>query len=131
MLKRAGLAVLAVFVIGSLLDFVLHGILLRSTYEATANLWRPMKEMNLPLIYVVMLVFAACFVAIYTFLVDKKSLWSGIRLGFFFGLTTGVSMGFGSYSYMPIPMTLAVSWFLGSVIEITIAGAIVGAIMRD
>ncbi|CAK0773334.1 conserved membrane hypothetical protein [Gammaproteobacteria bacterium] len=131
MSKRAGLAILAVFVIGSLLDFVLHGILLRSTYEATAYLWRPMKDMNLPLIYAVMLVFSVCFVAIYGLLVDNKSVWSGIKLGFLFGLTTGVSMGFGSYSYMPIPLTLAVSWCVGSLVEITIAGAIVGAIMRD
>jgi len=131
MLKRASLAILAVFILGSLMDFVLHGILLRSTYEATAHLWRPIKEMNLPLIYAVMLVFSVCFVSLYGLLVDKKSLWAGVKLGFIFGLTTGVSMGFGSYSYMPIPMELAVSWFLGCLIEITILGGVVGAIMRD
>jgi hypothetical protein len=40
-------------------------------------------------------------------------------------------MGFGSYSYMPIPLTLAWSWFFGSWIEAITAGAIVGAIMKS
>jgi hypothetical protein len=121
----------AVFIAWSILDFILHGLLLRSTYEATANLWRPMDQMNMPLMYFVTLVFTVCFVLIYGLLVGQKSLMSGIRFGALFGLATGISMGFGSYCYMPIPLTLAWSWFLGSWIEAITAGAIVGAIMKS
>ena len=78
----------------------------------------------------VTLVVAACFVTIYGRLIEKKSLASGIRYGAIFGLATGASMGFGSYSYMPIPLTLACSWFIGSWIEAIVAGAIVGAIVK-
>jgi len=39
--KRAILAVVGVFIAWSMLDFLIHGLLLQSTYEATANLWRP------------------------------------------------------------------------------------------
>jgi len=129
--KRTIWAVVAVFIAWSILDFILHGLLLRSTYEATANLWRPMDQMNMPLMYFVTLVFSVCFVLIYGLLVGQKSLATGIRFGALFGLATGVSMGFGSYSYMPIPLTLAWSWFFGSWIEAITAGAIVGAIMKS
>jgi uncharacterized protein with PQ loop repeat len=129
--KKLILAVVAVFIAWSILDFILHGLLLRSAYEATANLWRPMDQMNMPLIYFVTLVFTLCFVLIYGLLVGQKSLASGIRFGALFGLATGISMGFGSYSYMPIPLTLAWSWFLGSWIEAIVAGAIVGAIVKS
>jgi hypothetical protein len=131
MLKRTIWAVVAVFMAWSILDFILHGLLLRSTYEATANLWRPMDQMNMPLMYFVTLVFTVCFVLIYGLLVGQKSLASGIRFGALFGLATGISMGFGSYSYMPIPLTLAWSWFFGSWIEAITAGAIIGAIMKS
>ena len=131
MTKRTIWAVVAVFMAWSILDFILHGLLLRSTYEATANLWRPMDQMNMPLIYFVTLVFTVCFVLIYGLLVGQKSLASGIRFGALFGLATGISMGFGSYSYMPIPLALAWSWFFGSWIEAITAGAIVGAIMKS
>lgn len=131
MLKRIILAVVAVFVAWAVMDFILHGLLLRSTYEATANLWRPMDQMNEPLMYFVSLVFTVCFVLIYGLLVGQKSLVSGIKFGALFGLATGISMGFGSYSYMPIPLTLAWSWFLGSWIKAIAAGAITGAIVKS
>jgi uncharacterized protein with PQ loop repeat len=131
MAKRTIWAIVTVFIAWSILDFILHGLLLRSTYEATASLWRPMGEMNIPLMYFVTLVFTVCFVLIYGLLVGQKSLASGICFGALFGLATGISMGFGSYSYMPIPLALAWSWFFGSLIESITAGAIVGAIMKS
>lgn len=131
MIKRIIWSVAAVFIVLSILDFILHGLLLRSTYEATASLWRPMDQFKIPLMYLVTLIFTVCFVLIYGLLVGQKSLASGIRFGAFFGLATGISMGFGSYCYMPIPLTLAWSWFFGSWIEAIISGAIVGAIMKS
>jgi hypothetical protein len=130
MAKRTILTVGLVFITWSVLDFILHGWLLRSTYEATANLWRPMNQMNMPLMYSVTLIFTACFVLIYRLLVGKKSLMSGIQFGALFGLGTGISMGFGSFSFMPIPLTLAWTWFLGTWIEAIVAGAIVGALIK-
>ena len=87
--------------------------------------------MKMPLMYFVTLVFTACFVLIYGLLVERKSLVSGIQFGALFGLATGISMGFGSFSYMPIPLTLAWTWFFGSWIEAIAAGAIVGAIVKS
>jgi hypothetical protein len=130
MAKRTILTVGLVFIAWSVLDFILHGWLLRSTYEATVNLWRPMNQMNMPLMYSVTLIFTACFVLIYRLLVGKKSLMSGIQFGALFGLGTGISMGFGSFSFMPIPLTLAWTWFLGTWIEAIVAGAIVGALIK-
>lgn len=130
MLKRTVLAVVAVFVAWSILDFILHGVLLQPTYMATASLWRPMEEMNMPLMYFVTLVVSTSFVLIYGLLVGQKSLVAGIEFGVLFGLASGISMGFGSYSYMPIPLMLAWSWFFGSLIQAIAAGAIVGAIIK-
>ncbi len=131
MAKRTILAIVAVFIAWTLLDFIIHGMLLKSTYEATADLWRPMNEMSMPLMYFVTLVFTGCFVLIYGLLIEQKSLASGIKFGILFGLATGISMGFGSYTYMPIPLTLAWGWFIGTWFEAIAAGAIVGAIIKS
>ena len=131
MAKRMILAVVLVFIAWSVLDFILHGLLLRSTYEATANLWRPMDQMNMSIMYLVTFVFSACFVLIYGLLIEGQSLISGIQFGALLGLGTGISMGFGSYSFMPIPLSLAWSWFLGSWVEAVAAGAIAGAIVKS
>lgn len=129
MLKQLIWAVIAVFVSWSLLDFLIHGIFLKSSYQATANLWRPEEEMNMPLMSMVTLIFSICFVSIYKFLINPKSLATGIKYGLIFGLATAISMGFGSYCYMPISLSLAFSWFAASLVEITIAGVLVGLII--
>ena len=38
-------------------------------------------------------------------------------------------MGYGSYSYMPISQSLALSWFLGTVVEFVAGGLLVGWIL--
>ncbi len=131
MAKRTILAVVVVFIVWAIFDFFLHGLLLRSTYEATASLWRPMDQMNRPLMYFVSFAFTVCFVLIYGLLVKQKSLVAGVQFGALFGLAIGITVRFGSYSYMPIPLTLAWSWFLGSWIKTIIGGAIVGAIIKS
>src|SRR5215510_1236238 len=130
MAKRIIWSVLAIFIAWSALDFILHRLLLQSTYEASSNLSRPMDQLNIPLIYFVMSVLILCFVLIYWHLVERKSLASGIRFGTLFGLAISVSAGFGTYIHMPIPLTLAWSWFLGGWLKMIAAGAIVGALIK-
>ena len=128
MSKRILLAILAVFVAWSVLDFIIHGVMLQSTYEATAHLWRPMGEMKMGLMYLVTVAYAACFVGIYASLVQPKSLAMGLKYGLLFGLGTGISMGYGTYSVMPVPHHLALVWLVGVLIE-TVAGGILAALI--
>jgi hypothetical protein len=131
MSKRPLIAVVVIFIAWSVLDFVIHGLLLQETYAATASLWRPMEEMNMTLMYIVTLAYTVCFVAIYDVLVSEKSIATGIKYGALFGLAAGISMGFGSYTFMPIPWSLALSWFAGTLVEAIVAGALVGAIIKQ
>jgi len=130
MMKRLLMATVAIFITWSVMDFVIHGILLKPTYDATASLWRPMEEMNMPLMYLVILIFTACFVMIYQ-MIERKSLATGIKYGLLFGIASGVSMGLGSYSYLPIPMSLAWGWLGGMLVELLVAGVIVGLLVKS
>jgi hypothetical protein len=130
MTKRFVLAVLAVFVAWSVLDFVIHGLILPATYEATAALWRPREEMRMGLMSVVVLISSIAFVAIYAWLVGEKTSKNGLLYGLLFGIAVGVGVGYGSYAVMPIPYRLALTWFLGSVVEGAAAGLLVGAIVK-
>lgn len=129
-MKRILMATVAIFIAWSVMDFVIHGILLKPTYDATASMWRPMEEMNMPLMYLVTLVIAVCFVLIYQ-MIERKSLATGIKYGLLFGIAFGVSMGLGSYSYLPIPMSLAWGWLGGTLVELLVAGVIVGMLVKS
>jgi len=50
-MRRVLVAVIATFVVWSVIDFVIHGVILRSSYAATASLWRPMSEMKTSVLY--------------------------------------------------------------------------------
>jgi len=131
MAKRASLAVVAVFICWAVVDFVIHGILLQSSYVDTANLWRPMEEMKMGLTYSVTFLSCLVFVLVYVLFFGKKGLGVGLAYGGLFGFSAGISMGYGTYSVQPIPYMMAFTWFVGSVVEGLLAGLIVGAIIRE
>ncbi len=130
MLKKYLLSVVLVFVLWSVLEFVIHGIILSQAYQATASLWRPMAEMKVGLMHLSSFIAAAAFVGVYALLVTDKSIKTGILYGVLMGLFSGVPMAMGSYSYMPITGYIAVVWFFGSVILMTLAGLCVGMILK-
>ncbi len=129
-MKRIALAVLAVFVTWSVLDFVIHGLILGSAYAATPALWRPMDEMKTGLMYFTVLVAAASLVVIYARFIADKGIKTAVLYGLVLGIGYGISMGYGSYSVMPIPYTMAFVWFLGTVVEMTAGGLVAGLIVK-
>jgi len=131
MLKKTVLSVIAVFVAWSVLDFLIHGVILKSAYEATANLWRPMNEMKMNVMHVAVFIASFSFAWIYGRMISNKSIATGLRYGLWWGLGAGVSMGYGTYSVMPIPYLMALVWFLGSLMEGAVAGLIVGGIVKE
>ncbi|MBN2288794.1 MAG: hypothetical protein JXQ83_05630 [Candidatus Glassbacteria bacterium] len=130
-MKRGILAVAAVFISWALLDFVIHWLILGCTYAATAQLWRPMEEMKMGLMYFNSLVVAIIFVYLYARYIAGKGVCTGVAYGLLMGIMWGISMGYGTYSVMPIPYYMALVWFLGTVVEMTLAGLWVGLIIRE
>ena len=129
--KGTILAVVAVFLAWSLLDVVIHQLVLLGEYGATAGLWRPPDEMMIGLIYVVTLISAGVFVSIYKFLICRKEMGRAIQYGLLFGVAVGIGMGYGSYAVMPLTHTIALVWFLGTVVQGGVAGALLGLIVKE
>jgi hypothetical protein len=130
MTKKIIFATLAVFVTWAILDFLIHRMMLGSTYQAIA-LFRPVEEVKMVLMYLVTLLAALVFVTIYARLVSPKNVARGMGFGLLFGVGTGISMGYGIYSIQLIPSYMALTWFLGTAIEATVAGLITGLIVTE
>ncbi len=127
-MKNLIIGTLAVFISWMALDFVFHGNLLKDAYMATANLWRPENEIKMGVNAVVVLIAAAMFTAIYVFLVANKGIKTGLIYGLLYGIAVGVGMGFGTFSFMPLPYSLALSWFGIMVVEAVVAGGLLGLV---
>ena len=129
-MKDKIIAIVAVFIAISAMDFLIHGLWLAPTYEATAELWRPMDEMKNGLMTLITLAISIVFVLAYDDLVSPKSMKKALCYGASVGLIVALGFGFGSYGYMPIPLSLAISWFASAAIEFTVVGAIVGKLVK-
>jgi len=130
-MKRGLLAVVVLFIFWSLADYLIHGVLLSSMYQATSSLWRPMAEMKMFLIYITVLISAIIFVLIYTLFFKNKGIGSGLGYGFLYGLGAGISMGYGTYAVLPIPYKMALIWFVGTVVEATLGGLLLGLLLSN
>ncbi len=131
MIKKAVLAILVVFILWTLLDFVIHEVILGSAYQATAALWRPIEEMKMWLFYFSVLISSIVFVFIYARYFAKRGIGTGIQYGLLYGLAAGISIGYGTYAVMPIPYYMALTWFLGTEVETILGGILTALIIRE
>lgn len=120
--KKVLVGIVVVFVLSEILMFLIHGVMLASTYEATKDLWRADME-SLMWIYHVLAIIGAFF---FTFVFSKgyegKGMMEGIRYGLYIGIWWGSGMAYGTYSMIAIPYSLALQWLFFSIIECVIYG---------
>jgi hypothetical protein len=124
-MKKILNASIVVFVLCVIMDYVLHGILLKGLYAETASLWRPAEAIG-KLTWIFWVVDAAiAFLLVWLFAkgweAGKPWLGQGVRFGLVLGLLFSLPMGFSMYAIMPIPLMLALGWFVGSLVEFLIA----------
>lgn len=113
-----------VFVSFIILDGLIHGVFLRHLYERVCGLWRPDIQ-DKSWIMIVMDYFTAfLFVYIFTKGRENKGITEGIRYGLLMGLFFSLIGVFGQYVVYPLPLQLAISWFIFNLLEFVIAGII-------
>ena len=122
--KKFWTGCVVVFVVIGVFEFIVHGLLLGSTYqeESMRHLWRPQAEMKLGLLYVVYAFIAYFFTLILSKGYEGKGVMEGVRYGFYVGMLMAVPMAYATYATMPISYSLALQWFIYGVIEYIIAG---------
>jgi hypothetical protein len=126
--KRFFIAFVAVYIFLFAWGWLVNGVILKSVYAETPNLWRSRSEMaNLfhwILIGQAFLVFA--FVAMYATGFAGGGILAGIRLGVLLEIAA-IGMRMGIYAVQPFPGKLLIYGSIGGLIEMIIVGAIVGA----
>ena len=123
---------LLVFVVSQVLDFITHGMMMGAAYEATSQLWRPEQEMvsMMWVIYAVGLLSAFIFVYIFDQMRTGPGFVEGIKFGSCIGLFMAAPMAFNSWAVMPLPYSMAASWFVYGMIKFMICGVVVSLVHK-
>ncbi len=123
-MKKVLLSTLAVFIAMEVCDFVIHGVILKSAYEATASLWRPDMQSMMWLYYIIGIVGSFFFSFIFSKGYEGKGIVEGVRYGLYIGIWMSIGMAYGTYGMIAIPYYMALQWFVYGIIEYVLFGII-------
>ncbi len=126
------IAFVAVWVFEFIFEFIFHAKIMHSYYLETSALWRPEADFNshFPLLVLGQGVIAFFFTMIF---VRGFGSGGGTAGGFRYGALLGLlccGANLIQYAVQPLTTTILIAWCLGIVIELAIAGAIVGALYK-
>ncbi len=128
-MQRIALASVVVFVFVFLFEFLFHGILLKGMYEATAELWRPEEEHEMIYLFLSQLWFAIMVVVIFSRNCEGKGVGEGVRYGILIGLLMAAPQ-LATYCYLPMPLSLTLSWVVASALKGLGAGIVASLVYR-
>jgi len=133
-LKRWVLATVGAFVVLMVADFVVHEAWLGGFYRAHAEWWRPAAEMKARMgcLFASQLVLAALLTLVYAkgYEQGKGAVGQGVRFGVLMGLLLFLPKIFMTHFVYPYPVSLLVNWFVGGVMEVTLAGVVIGLLCK-
>ena len=131
-LKKLIFASLAAFAVIFVIEFLLHGVLLKSAYMALPKeMMRPETDFQryFPILVLGQLLIAFALAFIFASSYSVGGAGAGMRLGLMFGL-----IYFGTnlitFAVQPFTGSMVTAWTIGGFVEMAIAGALVGAIYR-
>ena len=114
--KRFLLASLGAFVFVFLYELLVHGHLMMGLYDQTATVWRPEEESNMAIMLLSQLLFGAALAFFYPIVGSDAECKKAIPFGIGLGLVMAAPQ-LATYSYLPIPLTLSLSWALISFVK--------------
>jgi hypothetical protein len=120
--KKVWIGFIVVFILMEILSFVIHGLILGPTYQSLQSLWRPDMERLMWIYHVISLVGAFFFTFIFSKGWEGKGILEGVRYGLYIGIWMGMGFAYGTYSMINIPYSLAITWFLCSILEYIVYG---------
>jgi hypothetical protein len=126
--KKFILSLVAVLILLAGIDFVIHGLILSGTYKANAGIWRADMMKLMWLFYISYFIFALLFVYIFQKGFENKGIIEGVRYGIVMSLLLNGAGLIGQYVMYPIPLALAIQWFIYGSIEYIILGIAVSLI---
>ncbi len=128
MKKQIIIGWIAIYVLLSVLDMIVHGMILSGAYTTMANVWRPDMMEKMWIIWLVRAITTFFIVFIFAKGYEGKGWMEGLRYGVYIGLLMATPYAYGSYASYPVPYAVAVQWFIYAFVEYVLAGIMLGVV---
>jgi len=130
--KRFALACFLVYLLGQVLNFLIHDVILQPAYQVTQNLWRSPADImsKMWIFWITGLVSAVLFTYIFVKGYEGGGVKEGFRFGFMVGFFVTLPEAYNTYALSPIPPVMALQWFLFGTIGWMFMGAMAAIVYR-
>jgi len=128
--KKLSISFIVVFIVYEVLNYLIHGLILGSSYTVLADTWRPNMQQWMWIMNIGNLIFAFFFVFIFAKGYEGKGLMEGIRFGLYAtGLITVPGM-LAQFTVYNVTFTLALYWIFFGCIQMVVSGIITSLIYK-
>lgn len=130
-IKKFIMAVLIVFIIIQITNFIYHNLMMGATYEAMQGVWRPDMMDKMWLMYIVSIVFSSLFVYIFLKGFAQNGIKGGMQYGVVMSFLQPLIASVSQYVFYPIALSLAVQWFVFGLIQFVLCGIFVSIFYKS
>jgi len=119
-----------IYIVGGILNYLIHGVLLMSTYEALAQLWRPDMDRLMWLQFVTPLFTCFFFVYIFARGYEGRGIMEGVRFGLIIWAFMSIPFAYGQYMAYPLPYGLIWDWLIADLVTFLVFGILAAVIYK-
>ena len=126
--KKVWMGFVAAYVTFAILGYIVNNVILMSTYQSLASVWRPDIQQKLWIFWVTGLFYSFFFSFIFSKGYEGKGIAEGVRYGLYIGLMMEIPAAYGQYAVYAVPYPLALQWFIYGTVENIVAGIVLAMI---
>jgi hypothetical protein len=121
---------IVIYVVGAVLNYLIHGVLFMDTYTALSSIWRPDMDRLMWVQFVTPIFF--CFFFIYIFVrgYQGRGIMEGVRYALIIWGFVSIPTTYGQYMIYPLPYSLVWKWLLSDLLVLVVSGILVALIYK-
>ena len=130
--KNFFIAFIVIYIVGGLLNFLIHGVFLSEAYMSITDVWRSQADMErlMWLQWVTPLFLTFFFIYIFAKGYEGKGIMEGLRFGLVIWAFMSIPSIYGQYMVYPLPYSLALKWVFSDLIVFLILGILVSLLYK-
>lgn len=128
--KKFLIAFIVLYIVGGLLSFIVHELILGSTYQALSDIWRPDMERLMWVQFVTAAFFTFFFIYIFARGYQDRGIMEGVRFGLIIWAFLSIPSIYGQYMVYPLPYSLILQWLVYDLIILVILGILVSLLYK-
>jgi len=128
--KKFFITFVVIYIAGFVLSFIIHGLILGSTYEQLSHIWRPDMDRLMWVQWVTALFLSFFFVYIFAKGYEGRGIMEGVRYGLIIWAFFSIPSVYGQYMAYPLPYSLVWKWLIADLVTMVVLGVIVALLYK-